>query len=177
MKVIILFTSKLKYGVFLSLKMLVYNRYTYTSLGFKVIIYYINQVLVHASSYSMLNSMILVPFNTNIITILYILVYILSEKNLNILQSLSCILLELYMIQNNKILVLMLQWQLRLELYGSFIYDIYAVIFITIIIQTILLSESDLWINKKITSRSSKNNNNNTMKIFYKHPSLPQVTS
>ena len=71
MKGIILFTSKLKYGVFLSLKMLVYNRYTYASLSFKVIISYIYEVLVHTSSYSMMKSMIFVPFNTNIITILY----------------------------------------------------------------------------------------------------------
>ena len=71
MKGTILFTSNLKYGVFLSLKMLVYNRYTYASLSFKVIISYIYEVLVHTSSYSILKSMIFVPFNTNIITILY----------------------------------------------------------------------------------------------------------
>ena len=47
MKGIIIFTSKLEYGVFLSLKMLVYNIYTYVSLSFKVIIVYIYEVLVH----------------------------------------------------------------------------------------------------------------------------------
>ena len=71
MKGVILFTSKLKYGVSLSLKMLVYNRYTYAFLSFKVIIYSIYEVLVHTSSYSMLKSMIFVLFNTNIIRILY----------------------------------------------------------------------------------------------------------
>ena len=71
MKGIILFTSKLKYGVFLSLKMLVYNLYTYASLSSKVVISPVYELLVHISSYSMLKSMIFVPFNTNIITILY----------------------------------------------------------------------------------------------------------
>ena len=51
MKGIILFTSKLKHGAFLSLKMLVYNRYTYASLSFKVVISSIYEVLVHTSSY------------------------------------------------------------------------------------------------------------------------------
>ena len=81
MKGIILFTSKLKYGVFLSLKMLVYNRYTYGYLGFKVIISSIYEVLVHTSSYGMLQYMIFFPFNANIITILYFLVYILWKKS------------------------------------------------------------------------------------------------
>ena len=81
MKGIILFNSKLKYGVFLIMKMLVYNRYTYAFLGFKVIILSIYEVLVRTSSYSMLKSMIFVRFNTNIITILYFSVYILSEKS------------------------------------------------------------------------------------------------
>ena len=35
MKGIILFNSKLKYGVLYIMKMLVYNRYTYASWGFK----------------------------------------------------------------------------------------------------------------------------------------------
>ena len=154
--------------------MLVYNRYTYASLSFQVLISYIYEVLVHKSSYSMFKSMIFVLFNTNTITILYFQ-YIYSLNNINILQLLSWIWLELYMIQNNKMLVFLIQQQLRLELYGCFIYD--SVIFITIIIQTILLSESDLGINKKITSRSSRNSNNNTMKRLYKYPSLPRVTS
>ena len=51
MKVIILFTSKLKYGVFISMKMLVYNRYTYASSSLKVVISSIYEVLVHTSSY------------------------------------------------------------------------------------------------------------------------------
>ena len=71
MKGVILFTSKLKYGVFLSLKMLVYNIYTYASLSFKVIISSIYEVLIYTSSYSMLKSMIFLIFNTNIIRILY----------------------------------------------------------------------------------------------------------
>ena len=53
MKGILLFTSKLKYGVFFSMKMLVYNRYTYVSLSFKVIISYISEILVHTSTYAM----------------------------------------------------------------------------------------------------------------------------
>ena len=69
------------------MKMLVYNRYTYAFLGFKVIISSIYEVLVRTSSYSMLKSMIFVIFNTNIVAILYILVYILSET---ILISCSC---------------------------------------------------------------------------------------
>ena len=79
MKSIILFNSKLKYGVFIIMKMLVYNRYTYAFLGFKVIISSIYEVLVRTSSYSMLKSMIFVRFNTNIITILYFQ-YIYSLK-------------------------------------------------------------------------------------------------
>ena len=71
MKGILLFTSKLKYGVFFSMKMLVYNRYTYVSLSFKVIISYISEILVHTSSYAMFKYMIFLTFNTNIITILY----------------------------------------------------------------------------------------------------------
>ena len=100
MKGIIIFTSKLEYGDFLSLNMLVYNIYTYVSLSFKVIISSIYEVLVHTSSYSMLKSMIFLTFNTNIITILYFQ-YIYSLKNLNILQLLSWICLEVYMMQNN----------------------------------------------------------------------------
>ena len=71
MKGIILFTLKLEYGVFLSLKMLVYNIFTYVSLSFKVIVSSIYKVLVHTSSYSMFKYMIFVPFITNIITMLY----------------------------------------------------------------------------------------------------------
>ena len=56
-------------------------------LRFKVVIFFIYEVLVHTSTYLMLKSMIFVPFNTNIITILYILIYIFSEK---ILISCSC---------------------------------------------------------------------------------------
>ena len=77
---IILFTSILKYGVLKILKMLVYNIYIYISLGFKVIISSIYEVLVHAPSSSMLRSMIFLTFNKNIVTVLYILVYIISEN-------------------------------------------------------------------------------------------------
>ena len=84
MKGIIFFCLKIKYGVYFNLKMLVYNRYTYVSLGFKFIIYYIYEFPVHTSYSSMLKSIIFVPFNTNIITILYFFVYILYE-NINIL--------------------------------------------------------------------------------------------
>ena len=71
--------------LFYYLKMLVYNIYEYESLGFKVIISSIHEAPVHTSSYLMFKFMIFVPFNTNIITILYFLVYILSDKKLNIL--------------------------------------------------------------------------------------------
>ena len=47
MKGILLFTSKLKYGVIFSMKMLVYNKYTYASLVFKVVISSVYEVLVH----------------------------------------------------------------------------------------------------------------------------------
>ena len=43
-------------------------------------IFSIYEVLVHTSSYSMLQSMIFVPFNSNIITVLYLLAYISFEK-------------------------------------------------------------------------------------------------
>ena len=71
MKFIILFTSNENMDFFLSLKMLVYNGYSYVSLSLKVIISSIYEVLGHTSSYSMLKSVIFVPFNTYIITILY----------------------------------------------------------------------------------------------------------
>ena len=83
----------------LSLKILVYNRYTYVSVGFKVIISPIYEVLLHTSSYSMLKSMIFVPFNKNIITILYILVYILSE---NILIPCNCYPVLAWIIYDSK---------------------------------------------------------------------------
>ena len=63
-----------------SMNILVYNRYSYASLGFKVIISSIYEVLVHKISSSMLKSMIFVPFNKNTIKILYVLVYMISGK-------------------------------------------------------------------------------------------------
>ena len=81
MKGIILFTSKLKYGVFLSLKMLVYNIYIYKSLSFKVVTYSIYEVLVHTLSLCNVEINDICAFqykyNYNII----FLVYILSEKS------------------------------------------------------------------------------------------------
>ena len=91
MPYIILLPSKLKYRVLKTLKMLVYNIYTYASIGFKVIISSIYEVLLHTSSSSMFKSMIFVHFNTNIVTILYFQ-YIPSFKTyLIILQLLSWI--------------------------------------------------------------------------------------
>ena len=49
-------------------KMMVYNRYTYESLGFKDIISSIYEELVYSQSSSMLKSIIFVPFDTHIFT-------------------------------------------------------------------------------------------------------------
>ena len=62
------------------MKMLVYNRYTYASLSFKVVISYIYDVLVHTSSKSMFKYMIFLTFNTNIITILFFSIYTLEKS-------------------------------------------------------------------------------------------------
>ena len=152
--------------------MLVYNRYTYASLSFKVIISSIYEVLVNTSSYSMFKYtylmfkyMIFVPFNTNIITMLYFQ-YIYSVKILKSCSYFPGFGLNYIRYKTTKFLYFCSSSSFVWNFMDDFIYDFKAVIFINIINQTILLSESDLGINRIISSRSSRNSKNNTMKIL-----------